>query len=309
MIKNYKRILFWVTISLAGLLLIGNVALLTWKAGLPFRLVQHYSMEELTETAILMDECAECHAGQDFHRCSTCHDDHGAVEFAGLPFFKLITFNGDVPQPGYVQLNQILPYRDHPNTHIQLEEFLSQQGVDDFESVTLTSLDGGFVTIDRKNLTDQALLLPFSDGIRFASEDLHVSTWLKGITGIIVVGHERDFDLNGEMTSIGRLLLGPTREVTVQSARVMLASETDGEIREAWTASRMWGVSLADLVGTGDLSSVVVSTQGGELVELGVEEAASAVLVSEAGGPVLVLPDRSRSGWIAGVSGLAWGEN
>jgi hypothetical protein len=306
--QRLRKILFWIVIGLAGAVIILCAALLAWRGGLPIRLVEHYSLAELTDTALLMDECADCHEGQDYHRCSTCHDEHGAVEFADLPFYNLISFTGDVPQPGYVRVNQVLPYQDHPNTHIRLTDFLEGQGVMDFESITLTSWDGGFVTIPKEDLTDQALLLPYSDGIRFAAEDLHESTWLKGISGMIVVGKERDLSLNGEMTSIGRLLLGPIRQVTVQTARVMFASESDGQVREAQTASRLWGASLAELVGVGNPTAVKVTTRDGGQQDLSSQEIANAILISDEDGPVLVLPDRSRSGWITGVSGLSWEE-
>lgn len=292
-------------VGLAIVALLAAAVLLTWERGLPLRLVRHYSIDELTDTARTMDECAECHEGVDFHSCSTCHDDHGAVEFADLPFYNMILFTGDVPRPGYVEVNEILPYRDHPATHVLLQEFLEQQGADAYESVTLVSRDGGFVTIERENLTDQAMLLPYADGIRFASEDLHVSTWLKGISTVVIVGQERDLILNGEPTSIGRLLLGATREVTVESAKVMFASETDGEVREAYTASRVWGAAVADLTG-GYGSSVEVSTRDGEVHRLSSEDAAGAVLIPGVQGPVLVLPENSRSGWISGVSGITW---
>ena len=202
-----SKILFWIALIFAVGILICAGLILGWRGGLPVHLAEHYTVGALKEEALVMGECAECHSGEDFHRCSTCHDDHGAVEFSGLPFFNLISFTGDVPDPGYLEIDQILPYRDHPNTHLKLLDLLEEQGVEDFVSVTLASRDGGFVTITRENITDQALLLPFSDGIRFASEDLHVSTWLKGISRVIVVGEERDLIINGEATSPGRLLI------------------------------------------------------------------------------------------------------
>jgi len=97
--------------------------------------------------------------------------------------------------------------------------------------VTLVSGDGGFVTIAPDQLTDQALLLPYTDGIRFASEDLHVSSWLKNISQIIVVGEETPLKIDGNETSLGRLLLGPTQEVTVEETQVMLKSCRQSSIR------------------------------------------------------------------------------
>lgn len=304
--KKITKILFWVGIALAAGALVCAGLLLGWRRGLPVHLVDHYSLGALKEEALIMDDCAECHTGEDFHRCSTCHDEHGAVEFADLPFFNLINFSGDVPSPGYLEINQIIPYRDHPNTHVKLLDFLADQGVEDFESVTLTSRDGGFVTITRENITDQALLLPFSDGIRFAAEDLHVSTWVKGITGVIVVDQEQNLTINGESTSPGRLLLGPTRQVIVDSARVMFASEVDGEIREAETAARVWGAALIDLAPADGYSSLLVQDGEGEDYSFNPEQVRLAVLVPQKDGLTLVLPGESRAGWVSDVVALVW---
>ncbi len=306
--NKFKKIALGVVLGLAILVLLAAGALLSWRGGLPLRMVDHYSRDVLQEELITMGDCAECHDGPDFHRCSTCHDEHGAVEFADLPFYNLVSLSGDVPRPGFVEVNQILPYRDQPGTFIKLVDFLQEQGVEDFVSVTMTSRDGGFVTISSENLTDQALLMPYTDGIRFASEDLHVSTWLKGITGFIVVGEEENLLVNGEATSIGRLLLGPTRQVVVESARVMFSSEDDGRIREAETASRLWGAALSDLAPAGEYSSLIVQDQAGKVSEFDLQDVRQAVLIAAAEGPTLVLPDQPRSSWIKEVASIGWEE-
>ncbi len=88
----------------------------------------------------------------------------------------------------------------------------------------------------------------YEDGIRFASEDLHVSAWLKGIRRIVVVGRETPLTVAGEATSIGRLLLGPIQYLTVEQTQVMLKSEEDGEVRSAQVGSRLRGVPLTTLL-------------------------------------------------------------
>lgn len=306
MSSKLKKTIFWIVLSLSILVLVVAGLFLTWQSGLVLRVADHYSREVLQNELISMDDCAECHEGPDFHRCSTCHDEHGSVEFAELPFYNLVLLSGDVPRPGYVEVNQILPYRDHSGTFIRLLDFLEAQGVESFESVTMTSRDGGFVTVSRENLSDQALLLPYTDGIRFADEDLHVSTWLKGISGFIVVGEQRDLQVNGKSTSIGRLLLGPTRQVVAESARVMFESDTDGVSREAFTATRLWGAALSDLAPLSDTSVLVVSDQTGELHKFNYREVSQAVLIAAADGPTLVLPEQPRSTWIQGVVSLEW---
>ncbi len=295
----------WIIAIVIALLLVAGIALAIGSLRpLPVRLVSAYPMELLAEEAGTMAECAECHEAAAFHRCSTCHDDHGAVEFAEVPFYAVIAFTGDVPDPGYVLVNEVLPYRDMPNTHVALLDVLASQGVTDFESVTLASLDEGFITLERESLTPQALLMPYADGIRFAAENLHVSTWLKGVRRIVVVSAERPLEIDGEGTSLGRLLLGPTRSVTVEQAEVMFKSEDDGQVRSARAGSRIEGAPLDAVVAHPNFSEVTVVDAGGTTHTLTAAEAAGALLIPYRGGVTLVLPDRGRSAWINGVTAI-----
>lgn len=298
--KPWKKFVAWAGVA-AAVILIFTVGFLVGKDQLPVQLVSHYSAGMLWEEAATMQECGECHEGRDFHRCETCHDDHGAVEFADLPFYALISFTGDVPLPGFIEVNDVLPYRDQPHTHIPLLDFLAQQEVTAFESVTLTSRDGGLITIPRSELTERALLLPYADGIRFASEDLHVSTWLKGLTGMIIVGEDRPLTVNGEATSVGRLLLNSTRRVTVERATVMYASEFDGKVREAVTASRVVGADLGSVLGGLNFQQVYVTDQSGVTHQFPAEAVEGAVLAPRREGTTLVFPGQGRPKWIQGV--------
>jgi len=285
-----------IIIAFAG---IGGAGFALGKGTVPVGVVSQFGVPFLVEEARAMYECSECHEPADFHTCTTCHDDHGAVEFAEVPFFNMVAFTGDVPNPGFIRLNDILPYRDHPYTQLIVEEFLTGQGVTDFVSVTLASNDGGYVTIEPTDLNERALLLPYADGIRFASEDLHVSTWLKGITRIIVVGEETPLTINGEATSIGRLLMGATQSVTVQETDVMFVSEEDGQTRTAKTARRLEGAPLSVVVGP--FETLTATNAAGDTFELSAEDAHNALLVAERGGVTLVLPDRGRSQWVEKV--------
>jgi hypothetical protein len=227
---------------------------------------------------------------------------------AELPFNDLILLLGDVPEPDYIPINEILPYREQPGTHVGLLDFLAERGVTNFESVTLASRDGGFVTIARENLTAEALLMPHVDGVRFAAENLHVSTWLKGVWRIIVVGRERPLTIDGEATSIGRLLLGPTRSVTIEQTDVMLKSESDGQVRKAKTASRIEGVPLHNLVALPDFRLLVLRDAAGQEHTVEGWETQGALLVQpmspgiDGRPPVtLVLPERGRAQWVTGL--------
>ncbi|MEJ5310602.1 MAG: hypothetical protein WHX52_12590 [Anaerolineae bacterium] len=297
-----KRRWGWV---LVVVLLVIGVGALGVSAGaqkpVPWRLVRNFPLGVLAEEAYTMNDCLKCHEPAKFHTCTTCHDDHGAIEMENVPFYAGITFAGDVPNPGYVLIDDILPYRDQPHTHLPLLDFLAQQGVDDFESVTLASVDGGFVTITRENLTTSALLMPYEDGIRFADENLHISTWIKGIRRIVVVGRETPLLIDGQPTSIGRLLVGPTQLVTLEQTDVMLQSADDGEIRRASTASRVEGAPVSAIVANPAFTEVRVRDASGKETALSAEDARGALLIQSRGQVTLALPGRGRSQWIADV--------
>jgi hypothetical protein len=300
------RKLVWVLAIVAALVLGGvAVAVATGaKAAAPARSALHYPWSMLADEAETMNECVECHEPAKFHTCETCHDGHGSAEMANVPFDDLILLQGDVPQPGYIPVNEILPYRDQPNTHIALLDLLAEQDVSEFESVTLASRDEGWITVDRANLTGQAVLMPHVDGVRFADENLHVSTWLKGVWRIIVVGPEKPLTLDGYRTSIGRLLLGPTTSVTIEQTDVMLRSETDSQTRKAKTASRIEGAGLADIVADPDFDSLLVRDASGGEYALSAAEARGAALAQMGRQIVLVLPSRGRAQWIFDVTEL-----
>ncbi|MGC9395141.1 MAG: hypothetical protein ACP5J4_09815 [Anaerolineae bacterium] len=297
-----KRRWLWILIAVLLVLGIGAVGVSGGaQKPVPWQLVTHYPLDMLAEEAQTMNDCVECHKAADFHTCTTCHDDHGAIEMENVPFYAGITLAGDVSDPGYVLIDDVLPYRDQPYTHLPLLDFLAQQEVTDFESVTLTSLDGGFVTITKENLAPGALLMPYEDGIRFADENLHVSSWIKGIRQIIVVGKETPLTIDGQPTSIGRLLVGPTQLVTVEQTDVMFKSEQDGEVRKASTGSRVEGVPVVSIVTNPAFTELIARDASGKETTLSGEDARGALLVQLRDHVTLVLPSRGRSQWITDV--------
>jgi len=294
----------WLVLVIVAALVVGGVAVALAtgaKVAAPARSAFYYPWGLLASEAETMNDCVECHEPVDFHTCDTCHDEHGSAEMANVPFNDLIRLEGDVPEPGYIPVNDILPYRDQPGTHVALLDFLAEHGVTDLESVTLASRDEGWMTVERANLTPEALLMPHVDGVRFADENLHVSTWLKGVWRIIVVGPDKPLTIDGYRTSIGRLLLGPTRSVTIEQTDVMLRSEVDGQIRKAKTASRMEGAGLDDIVADPDFDTLLVRDAFGGEQTLTAAEARGAVLAQIGQQTVLVLPGRGRARWIADV--------
>jgi hypothetical protein len=252
-----------------------------------------------------MNRCVSCHEPEKFHTCRSCHDDHGSAEMANVPFNALLALAGDVPEPTYIPINDLLPYRDQPGTHVAVLDLLKEREVADFESVTMTSLDGGFITVARQDLTAEALLMPHVDGVRFAAKNLHVSTWLKGITRIIVVGTEKPLRIDGQATSIGRLLVGPTHYLTVEQTDVMFKSPEDGQVRQAKTAGRIEGAPIELIVADPDFEQLTVRDAQGEERVLSAREARGAVLAQVRGRTVLVLPERGQPQWIEDVVEIA----
>ena len=293
--KKSKRWILFLAIGLVLAVAVIVLILITTKP-MPIALMQEYSLNALWDEGTRMNECAECHNGADFHSCDSCHDDHGAVELAGIQFYAVVDLTGDVPDPSFVRINEILPDQENVGTHITVLDFLAQNGVEDFESVTFTTNDGGSTTIEADYLDEGAMLVPYVDGIRFASETLHASTWLKGITRIIVVGSETPLSIDGIPTSIGRLLTGDTVHLTVESTDVMLANDT-GDLSHATTANWVEGALLAPLLSDPTPNSITLTTSSGEEIELSGEEIVGAVLAMDHNAVTLVLPDRGRSAW------------
>ena len=294
-----KKILKVVGIILGIVVLVAIVFALSLKQ-LPVRVITEYPISMLWEESETMHECAECHdPEEDFHTCSTCHDEHGSVELPNLSFYNMVELTGDVEKVIFIPWNHFFnSYSDLPNTYITVTEFMEKWEVPDYESLTLYSRDGSFVTINKKDITDKAMFLPYEDGIRFASDDLHESTWLKGIEKIIIIGEEKPLYIEDEQTSIGRLLLGKTTSITVEEAKVMFRSEDDGIIREAYTSSRIEGAALSDLLDLSKYESVYFTLQDGKAIELPVEEVKEAVLTKQSSSVVLVIPDKGRSDWV-----------
>lgn len=293
-----KKILKVLGIILGILAVVAVVFALSIKQ-LPVRVITEYPISMLWEEGETMHECAECHEPEeDFHTCSTCHDEHGSVEFPDLSFYNMIELTGDVEEVIFIPWNHFfLSYSDLPNTFITVDDFMEKWEVADYESLTLYSRDGSFVTINKEDITDKAMFLPYEDGIRFASDDLHESTWSKGIARIIIVGEEKPLQIGNEKTSIGRLLLGKTISITVEQAKVMFRSEEDGVTREAYTSSRIEGAALSDLVDLDAYKTVSFTMQDGSVVELSTEEVQEAVLTKQYSSVVLIIPDKGRSGW------------
>jgi hypothetical protein len=117
------------------------------------------------------------------------------------------------------------------------------------------------------------------------------------------VGADRPLTLDGYRTSFGRLLMGPTRSLTIDQTDVMLKSETDGEIRKAKTAGRIEGVPVESIVDDPGFEQLIVYDAAGQKRVFSAREARGALLAQLRGRPevVLVLPGQGRAQWVTGV--------
>ena len=290
--KRLRIFLFVIIFVALGII----ITLVITTRPMPVALLSEYKLNTIWHEAELMNECAECHDGEEFHSCETCHDDHGAVELADVTFFEVVELTGDVPDPSFIRVNAILPDQENLGTHITLFEFLSQNGIVDFESVTFFTNDGGLTTIEKSYLDETAMLVPYIDGVRFITESVHSSTWLKSITKIHIIGKGKPLSIDGNQTSIGRLLLSDTIRLTVEGSDVMLTNET-GDVSHAFVANWVEGAPLLPLLKKPQTNGITITTSADEQIILTADEIQGAVLAIVRDNVTLILPDRGRSAW------------
>lgn len=296
-----KNLVFLVII----LVLLATSLVILWiTKPMPVALAREYDLSMLWHEGTIMNECADCHSSADFHTCDTCHDDHGAVKLSGVRFFEVVELTGDVPDPSFVRVNEVLPDQENRGTHITLFDFLEEKGIKTFESVTFTTNDGGLTTIKSEYLDETAMLVPYIDGVRFVTESVHSSTWLKGISKITVVSKEKPLTIEGEATSIGRLLVGETIRLTVEGSDTMLTDET-GETSRAYVANWVDGARLLPLLEDTAVKRIKVIDASGEITELSGEEIEEAIIALVRDKVTLVLPDRGRSAWPTDIVSIA----
>jgi hypothetical protein len=235
-------------------------------------------------------------------RCVECHQLHGAITLDNVPFNSLVLLTGDVPEPRLISVNDILPYKHAGQVSISVPELLRQNAVDDFQEVSLISTDGGIVTLERQYASEGSLLLPYAESVRFKDDDLHVSTWLKGIHKIVVVGEELPIIIDGRGTSMGRLLRENTLSVISERSYPMYRSEEDGEVRQGEYSHLHTGAPLSELVAHREFSTLDVTDASGETYSIPSHNAERAILTIYYGQATLMLPELHKGEWISNVT-------
>lgn len=302
-LKFFKKKGSWISILVLLFVIIIATIIASLKP-FPVRLIIDYPINMLAENTQTMHECAACHDTEEFHSCDTCHKEHGSADMANLNFYSVLYVTGDVPEEKYLPIYQMFSKRYHAENKINVIDFLADMGVDDFESVTFCTNDRGFSTITRENLGKTSYLLPYEEGMRFADEALHISTWLKGVNKIIVVTGEENLTVNGIGYSFGELLLSDTVQFTVEEAPVMLSNEALGTMKTGSTATRLEGVELSKLAEVQSTSNITIMLEDGSAQTIYGEDALEVKLAMISDGIVLVFPDKGRAQWIENVIGL-----
>lgn len=235
-------------------------------------------------------------------RCVDCHQLHGAISLDEVPFNSFVLLTGDVPEPRLISVNDILPYRYAGEAGLSLPDFLANNGVEDFKQVSLISTDGGIVTLERQYVSERSLLLPYLESIRFQDDGLHVSTWLKGINKIIVIGEELPIIIDGRATSMGRLLRENTLTVVSERSYPMYRSEEDGEVRKGEYSHLHTGAPINELVAHRDFSTLTITDAEGETYTIEARDAEQAILTIYYGRPTLMLPELHKGEWVSDVA-------
>jgi hypothetical protein len=234
-------------------------------------------------------------------RCVECHQLHGAISLDNVPFNAFVLLTGDVPEPRLISVNEMLPYRLSGQASLPLLDFLKQNGVESFKEVSLIATDGGIVTLERQYVSERSLLLPYLESIRFQDDGLHISTWLKGINEIIVIGEELPIIIDGRATSMGRLLRENTLTVVAERSYPMYSSEEDGEVRKGEYSHLHTGAAIHDVVAHRDFSTLTVTDAEGQTHTIEARDAKQAILTIYYGKPTLLLPELNKGEWVSDV--------
>jgi hypothetical protein len=235
--------------------------------------------------------------------CASCHDVHAALEWKDAPFQSQVWVLGDVVTSTYFIVADLFPNRnDTPDTQITLLDLLARYGATDFERVSLESLDGGVVTLQRQFVTEQSLLVPYMESLRFTDENQHKSTWLKGVRWITVEGRATPLTIGGRATSMGRLLMSDRTTVIAEGGEAMFSSPLDGKLYQGNYAHAFMGARLDDLLRDQmPYTKLNARDAQGRTKEIPADQAAGALVSTVDGYPTLVLPRASRGVWVANV--------
>ena len=232
--------------------------------------------------------------------CAACHDVHGAIEWADAPTQSQVWLLGDLPEASYFIVSDLFPYaQQEQGTSISLPDLLARYGVSEYERVAIESLDGGIVILERQYVTQESLLVPYLEGLRFKDANQHESTWLKGVRWIIVQGTDRPLRIAGEATSMGRLLLADRTTVIAEGGDAIFKSPLDGRTYRGDYAHTYTGARLSELLGGRTFTSLRVADSAGAVSTFTPEEVEGALVATVGGRPTLLLRGTGRGGWVS----------
>lgn len=239
--------------------------------------------------------------------CASCHDVHAAIEWKDAPFQSQVWILGDVPEATYFFVNDLFPYRmGERGDAISLLDLLARYGAKEVSRVAIESLDGGIVVLKREYITQESMLVPYMEGIRFKDQNQHESTWLKGVRWIIVEGTDTPLVIDDKATSMGRVLLQDRTTVVAEGGDAIYKSPLDGKIYRGDYAHTYTGARLSQLLAAGrSYSRLRAGDEKGRSKEFTREEVDGALIATVSGRPALLLPQASRGKWVVGLVRIA----
>lgn len=202
---------------------------------------------------------------------------HGADATTSINANDSILLTGDtssdevIPVTDIFKLAQVdvvmLKARDGVGVHykgVPVMEFLRAHNVSDFDRLVFYA-DDYELTINRDNITNETILVPYGYSMRIEGSNLPVNAGVKNIKSIVVIGGNSGDSLllNGKQVTYGSMLDdGVDTMVYSRTAAGYQASDREYQVETGYVAS---GISLKDLLfkeGYIDFSNVTISGGG-----------------------------------------------
>lgn len=205
--------------------------------------------------------------------CNECHEGHGSVVAPDINVNGTILFTGDTPQDELIPVFDIFTLEQKevltlesqdgqgvPSRGVPVLNFLKAHEVNDFDRIILYA-DDFEVSINKSEMTDDTIFVPYEYSIRILSSNMPISVWLKYIKTIVVVGGNSgdSLQLNGQEISFGEMLdNGVNTMVNNRRINGYIYNDKDYQFEAGYVVT---GISLKDLLfkeGHYDFSTVTI---------------------------------------------------
>lgn len=254
----------------------------------------------LSSTMVNQDDCSECHEG------------HGSVVNPEVNVNGTIVFTGDTPKDEFIPVSDIFTLKQIdlvtlksqndegvPSRGVPVVDFLKAHGVSDFEKIILYA-DDFEVTVAKDQMNDETVFVPHTYSVRILSSNMPVSTWLKNIKTIVVVGSESgdSISLNGKDISFGEMLdNGVQSMVNNRRTNGYVYQDKSYQFEAGYVVT---GISVKDLLfkeGYTDFSKVTVKGSDEKTYARDEVLKGSLFLTRDQGSIKLATADKTRPNW------------